>query len=539
MDGRVVIRVWRWTILLLVLFILCPACKSDSVSTLSSAPIYHLVLLHTNDTHGHPLKFPFGPGPDAGGLPARASLVKQIRNENRNVLLLDAGDINTGRSESNLFNARPDIEGYNFIGYDAMALGNHEFDHPLPILREQMSLARFPFLSSNLRSRDGAPFTHSYIIKEFPGFKVAIFGLTLKETPSITNPAHVKDLVFLDEIETARNLVPRLRQEADLVIALTHLGIFDTPERGSRRLASEVSGIDLIVDGHTHTWLESPLIIGNPEGGRTLLVQAGKWGLFLGRLDLWLQGGRIKNFRFEEIPINTVKPQRSKDRTPPHTPPGNRVPEDPLLLNMLQPYATKAASRLSEVIGFAEATFSSRNTRNEETAIGNLIADSIQWFGAKWEADFAVQNGGGIRQDLSQGEISLKSIYDMIPFDNSICILTLDGTEVKGLFDFIGAIQAGSGAFPQFSKEIKVVLNRETGKCEKVFIHGRPIDPGRTYKVATNSYLAAGGDDYTVFPKAKERFDTAVLLQPILIEYIKTLGGRLSPAIEGRITFRP
>ena len=151
---------------------------------------HHLVILHTNDTHGHPVKFFQYPAPDVGGLPARATAVTVIREENRNVLLLDAGDLNTGRPESNLFKARPDIQGYNYIGYDAMVLGNHEFDNPLDVLREQRALATFPFISANIRTKGGDYLADPFIIKEFDGLKVAVFGLTTKETEVIGNPQH-------------------------------------------------------------------------------------------------------------------------------------------------------------------------------------------------------------------------------------------------------------------------------------------------------------------------------------------------------------
>ncbi|NIR14461.1 MAG: bifunctional metallophosphatase/5'-nucleotidase, partial [Desulfobacterales bacterium] len=194
-------------------------------------------------------------------------MVQGIRGQSKNVLVLDAGDINTGRPESNLFKARPDIEGYNYIGYDAMALGNHEFDNGPDVLKEQMQLANFPFLSANIKTKQGELLTRPYIIKEFVGFKVAIFGLTTKETEFLSHPDNIKGLVFQDEVEVAKQLVPELRKQADIVIALVHMGIYNSPKLGSKRLASEVSGIDLIVDGHSHTKLDAPIVMTDPESG--------------------------------------------------------------------------------------------------------------------------------------------------------------------------------------------------------------------------------------------------------------------------------
>ena len=237
--------------------------------------IHRLTVLFTNDVHGHPVKFSNLSVPDVGGLPALATLVKGIRNTNENVLLLDAGDLNTGQSVSNFFKARPDIIGYNFMGYDAMVLGNHEFDHPVDVLKEQMHLAKFPFLSANVKTRHGDHLAIPYIIKRFNGFKVAVFGLTTTETRITGNPDHIKDLVFEDEIHVARQLVPYLRERADLIIALTHLGIYEGMNRGSKRLAAQVAGIDLIVDGNTDTKLETPLIIEDPDSTHQTLIVSG------------------------------------------------------------------------------------------------------------------------------------------------------------------------------------------------------------------------------------------------------------------------
>lgn len=528
MNGSRINGRWKAVIFFLALLLFAPACTTVPGSISLEEPLHHLVVLHTNDHHGHPLKFPHGRVQNAGGLPARASLIQEIRKQNPNVLLLDAGDLNTGRSESNLFKAMPDLDGYNYLAYDAMALGNHEFDNPLSVLRHQMDYARFPLLSSNLRTKDGAPFAQPYILKSYPGFKVAIFGLTLKEASILATPGNVQDLVFEDEIDTAKALVPRLKQEADLVIGLTHLGIFDSPRHGSRHLASQVSGIDVIVDGHTHTRLESPIIVKDPTGGESIIVQAWKWGLVLGRLDLWIRGGKVKDYRFQAIPINLDNVQKDEK---------SEIPEDPALLKLLQPYADEAEARLSSVIGALGTPLSSNAAREKEAAAGNLVADSMQWFAARWGCDFAVINGGSIRHDLPAGPVSLKSIYDMLPFENSIFLITLKGSEVLRVFDFMAAIPAGSGAFPQFSREVNVVLDRTARKVVRVLIKGEPIDANRSYRIATNSYLAEGGDGYKVFLGARERFDTSALQQPVLIEYIRLMG--LSPKVEGRITIRP
>ncbi len=500
------------------------------------APVHHLVVLHTNDTHGHPLKFYLYPAPDVGGLPARATLIKGIKKENENVLLLDAGDLNTGRAESNLFRAKPDIIGYNYIGYDAMALGNHEFDHPLDVLRMQMAWAKFPFLSANIRVPGGKYLARPYIIKAFKGFKVAVLGLTTTETRGIANPQNIDGLIFLDEVETARNLVPELRRQADLVIALVHLGIYPSWNRGSKRLANEVEGIDLIVDGHTHTRLDAPIVVKHKASGRrTLIVQAWKWGLLMGRVDLWFQDSKIRDYRFRAIPVNLKTVHKRAHGRRAYRFVGSEVKEDRRLLAMLKPYADEVKARLSEVIGYAERPFLYRYARRKETPLGDLVADSMLWFTRRLGVDFAIQNGGGIRDNLEPGPITMRDIYDILPFENTVVVLSLTGKDIEAVFDRIGAVTRGRGAFPQVSEGLRFTINQQKKRCENILIHGRPVDPARVYRVATNSYLANGGDGYFVFRDAEEKYDTSMLQRDVLIRYIRSLGGRIRPKNRRRI----
>ncbi|MBW1702038.1 MAG: 5'-nucleotidase C-terminal domain-containing protein [Deltaproteobacteria bacterium] len=520
--------------MLLVLSLSCGTTKELKLDRESF--VYKLVIVHTNDTHGHPLKFFKHPAPDVGGLPARASLVRQIRKENENVLVLDAGDLNTGRAESTFFKAKPDIDGYNCIGYDAMVLGNHEFDNSTEVLEWQMSLAHFPFLSANVKTKDGEYLTRRYIIKRFHGFKVAIFGLTTRETILIGNPKYIKDLIFEDEIEVARKLVPELKKKADLVIALVHMGIYQSFREGSRRLASEVDGIDLIVDGHTHTKLDSPIFVKKfGSDHKTLIVQAWKWGLVVGRVDLWIRNKRVIDYKFEAIPINLKTEEKRPDGSKVYSFIDKEIEEDKGLLYILQPYIDKVASRLSEVIGHAEEIFYYKDTKNKETALGNIIADSMLWYTKKMGVDFAIQNGGGIRADLPKGRITMKSIYEVLPFDNSVVVLTLNGSDVQSLFDYIATISFGKGAFPQVSEGLSFTINRVTGKCQDILINGQPIYQFRNYRIATNSYLAGGGDGFKMFLNAIYSYDTSKFQKDVFIEYIKHLGGSIRPKIRGRI----
>ena len=499
--------------------------------------LHHLTVLYTNDVHGHPVKFSNLSVPDVGGLPARATLVKEIRSENKNMLLLDAGDLNTGQAASNFFKAKPDILGYNYMGYDAMVLGNHEFDNPIHILREQMDLAKFPFLSANVKTRNGDHLAIPYIIKQFNSFKVAIFGITTTDAKVTGNPDYIKDLIFEDEIEVAKKLVPFLRKRADVVIALTHLGIYEGVNRGSKRLATRVRGIDLIVDGNTDTKLEIPLVINDPDSThQTLIVQAWHWGLVLGRIDLWIRNKRVVDFNMELIPINLKQIIKNSKGKKTFRFMGNPIKEDQTLLALLQPYADKVDRFLSETIGYAQTPFGNDNGRTRETALGDLVADAMCWYLSRFNPDFALTNSGAIRAGLSEGSLTRESIYDILPFDSSLVFLNLTGTQVRTLFNFIGTVQPGEGAFPQVSNGIRFTLVPKKKTCKDILINGKPIDPKKAYGIVTNSYLAKGGDGYGAFLQAVDQFDSSIFQRDALIAYIKHLGGNLVPKINDRIT---
>ncbi|MCL2880675.1 MAG: metallophosphoesterase, partial [Treponema sp.] len=251
--------------------------------------IRELILLHTNDHHGAIL-----PTNGEGGLAERASYIHAVRQTNPLVLLLDAGDINTGSAVSNMFSAEPDIRAYNLMGYDAVTFGNHEFDGGMERLNRQIAEASFPFVCSNIKTADGQFLGgNRYIIKKYDGFTVGIFGLTTLRTLTIANPD--KSLVFINEIDAARETVDILKntEKVDVVIALTHMG--DVKESDthitSPDLARAVDGIDIIVDGHSHTYMAQPIKIGS-----TWIVSANEWGKYIGQGKLTMANNRIVAF---------------------------------------------------------------------------------------------------------------------------------------------------------------------------------------------------------------------------------------------------
>lgn len=263
-----------------------------------------ITILHTNDTHSQidPLPDNDRLSPGKGGVARRATLVKRIRKENPNTLLIDAGDQFQGTPYFNFFRGEVEYKAMSMIGYDAATLGNHEFDNGVDALAAAMKFANFDFVSANydvrktpLKSR-----VKPYIVRVIGGVRVGLFGLGVSPANLIT-PDNFKGVKFIDPIKAAKETVRTLRQKerCQVVVAMTHLGYFANPregEIGDSQVASKVDGIDFIAGGHTHTFMKTPVVVKTPSGKNTIIFQVGKSGINVGRVDLKLRGGQVVAF---------------------------------------------------------------------------------------------------------------------------------------------------------------------------------------------------------------------------------------------------
>ncbi|GHU26909.1 bifunctional UDP-sugar hydrolase/5'-nucleotidase [Spirochaetia bacterium] len=478
---------------------------------------YELVVLHTNDHHGTTLA-----KDGKGGLAERATLVNAERRDHRNVLLLDAGDINTGSALSNMFDAEPDIKAYNLIGYDAVAFGNHEFDNDFSVLQTQMGQSQFTWLSANIKKADGTYLGKPYIVKDFGGFRVGIIGLTTLRSKVIASPD--KSLTFIDEITAAKQTLADLKskEHPDVIIIVGHIGdVLETDDQTtSPMIAEALSGVDLIVDGHSHSKFEEPLFVNGIP-----IVSANEWGKFVGKAILKIQNGKVTGFSWRPVEITATA-----------------FAPDPAVAALIKPYYDQAQASLKEVVMQTSAVFEfgNRLSRYREIALGDLCADAtaayVRSLGV--DVDFAFHNGGNIRAELPAGAVTKEHILTVFPFDNMVYVVTLKGSDVIDLFNFIGSIRQGAGGWAQVSKEVRYTITYNEagdGTISGVTINGQPIDPAKTYKIGTNDYLAGGGDGYIPLTKSIDTFNTSMLLNDIVIEYAKTLPQPVVPATDGRI----
>jgi 5'-nucleotidase / UDP-sugar diphosphatase len=431
-----------------------------------------LRILYLNDFHGfaEPHR-PLGSKEMLGGVAYLAGAADRLRRE-KPALLLAAGDLLQGNNWGNLFQGRSVMEVMNAMRFDAMVVGNHEFDFGPEVLKERIAAATFPVLGANV---EGFPGLKPYVIKDFQGLKIALIGVVTPDTPVSTHPRNVVGLKFLSPEETVARYLKEVQGKADLVVVLSHLGF-----QADRLLAQKVPGIDIIVGGHSHTKILQPEVIGH-----TLVVQAWEHAKALGVLDLTVADGKITGFkgRLEEIKPSTNKP-------------------DPAIQQIVVAYAAKMDARLQETVGEAETALDGENVRFKETNLGDLIADIMRTAAG---ADAAIINGGSIRAGINRGPIKVRDVYDALPFDNYLVAIRLTGKQIREALEHgVARLEGHGGGFPQVSG-LTFTYRRSApvgSRIQELTVGGQPIGPDKLYVVATNDFLAAGGDGYRVFGEA-------------------------------------
>jgi 5'-nucleotidase len=260
-----------------------------------------ITILHTNDTHSQidPVSESDKIWGGKGGVARRATLVKRIRKENPNTLLVDAGDVFQGTPYFNFYKGEVEYKSMSLIGYDVVTLGNHDFDNGVNALAAAMKFANFDFVSTNYDVRGTAleARVKPYAVRTLAGVRVGLFGLGISPDNLIT-PQNFQGVKYMDPVQMARGVVRLLREQekCQLVVGMSHLGYYANPknnEIGDSQVAAQVSGIDFIASGHTHTFMEKPVITKNPEGKNTIIFQVGKSGIYVGRIDFKMKDGTV------------------------------------------------------------------------------------------------------------------------------------------------------------------------------------------------------------------------------------------------------
>ncbi|EBA8156783.1 bifunctional UDP-sugar hydrolase/5'-nucleotidase [Salmonella enterica] len=500
---------------------------------------YKITILHTNDHHGHFWRSEYG----EYGLAAQKTLVdsirKEVAQEGGSVLLLSGGDINTGVPESDLQDAEPDFRGMNLIGYDAMAVGNHEFDNPLTVLRQQEKWAKFPFLSANIYQKSiGERLFKPWAIFTRQDIKIAVIGLTTDDTAKIGNPEYFTDIEFRKPAEEANVVIQELNmnEKPDVIIATTHMGHYDNGDHGSNapddvEMARSLpaGSLAMIVGGHSQDPVcmasenkkQVNYVPGTPcapdKQNGIWIVQAHEWGKYVGRADFEFRNGEMKMVNYQLIPVNLKKKvtwDNGKSERVLYTP---EIAENPQMLSLLTPFQNKGKAQLEVKIGSVNGLLEGDRSkvRFVQTNMGRVIlAAQI----ARTGADFGVMSGGGIRDSIEAGDITYKSVLKVQPFGNIVVYADMSGKEVVDYLTAVAQMKPDSGAYPQFAN---VSFVAKEGKLTDLKIKGEPVDPAKTYRMATLSFNATGGDGYPRIDNKPGYVNTGFIDAEVLKEFIQ------------------
>ncbi|MGG4625475.1 bifunctional UDP-sugar hydrolase/5'-nucleotidase UshA [Serratia odorifera] len=519
---------------------------------------YDITILHTNDHHGHFWRNDHG----EYGLGAQKTLVDSIRQQvaaqGGSVLLLSGGDINTGVPESDLQDAEPDFRGMNLIGYDAMAIGNHEFDNPLSVLRQQEKWAAFPLLSANIYQKSTQQrLFKPYALFDRQGIKIAVIGLTTDDTAKIGNPEYFTDIEFHAPAQEARRVVEQLRnsEKPDVIIAATHMGHYDDGKHGSNapgdvEMARSLPAgyLDMIVGGHSQDPVcmadknhkQVDYVPGTPcapdRQNGTWIVQAHEWGKYVGRADFQFRNGELKLVHYQLIPVNLKKKVDKADGSSERVYYTQEIAQDPGMMKLLTPFQDKGKAQLEVKIGSVDRKLEGDRSkvRFVQTNLARvLLAAQME----RANADFAVMSGGGVRDSIEPGDITYKNVLKVQPFGNTLVYADMTGREVEKYLAVVANMKPDSGAYAQFAN---VSLLADGTGVSQVKINGQPLQADKTYRMATLNFNALGGDGYPKIDGLPSYVNTGFIDAEVLKQYIEQHSPLKAAAYEpkGEIVYR-
>ncbi|MBI5211610.1 MAG: bifunctional metallophosphatase/5'-nucleotidase [Elusimicrobia bacterium] len=483
-----------------------------------------LTVWHTNDIHGWIMSreasyYKENPKRIVGG---GAVFAKVMAQEKGPRLLLDAGDWFQGTPEGSLTQGKAVADVFNALGYDALTVGNHEFDYGADVVKALLGRIKAPVVCANIydaKTGERVGWVKPWVVKEVAGAKVGIFGLLTTKMGRLVPPKQTKGLEFRREIDEAKLAVSALKKEgATVIIALSHLG-FENPDGserfdGDQTLAASVPGIDLIVGGHSHTRLKDPV---RDATYGTLIVQTGSGLTMAGKVTL-------------EIDPKTRKVVKSDGRLIDLW--VDEFGEDPKVGAVVSKYMDEVGKAMEVVVATAATPFPHDRKASIESPLGDWMTDCMR----DWaRTDMAFQNPGGIRSSIAAGPVTLRTLFNVMPFDNVVVNLTMTGAQVQEVLEQ-GAKEKSmlqmSGA--------SVVYDPAKPKGERIVsanVSGKELKRDAVYVVSTVDFLVDGGDGYDIFKSVEKKEFTGKLVRDIMMECAKKQGSMSAPAL-GRIQTR-
>ncbi len=445
------------------------AYADDSVQTVT--------IFHTNDSHGRVVTGSSVIGMDVIGAIAKAQ---------PDSILVDAGDTFHGLPFATISKGADIVELMNLAGYSVMAPGNHDFNYGYTRLLELAETAKFNVISANV-TLNGTTILPANTIKEVGGVKLGFFGLTTPETAFKTNPSNVKDINWGDIYAVANEQVASLKsQGAQVIIALAHIGLDESSEIRTDLIAEKVEGIDIIIDGHSHTTLEDGKLAAN----NTLIASTGEYESNLGKVT-------VEFDKTTGAVVSKSATLLSKAECADVAPLAEVKAKIDEILASQDVVLSKVIGRTTVKLDGERET-----NRTSETNLGNLITDAMRY---ETGAEIAITNGGGIRATIAEGDITMRDIVTVLPFGNFIVTKYLTGEQIKRVLEHgVSAYPATLGGFPHVSGlTFNFYPVSEVGqKVYDIKVNGEALVPDRKYLVATNDFLAAGGDDFSAYAES-------------------------------------
>jgi len=456
-----------------------------------------LTIVHINDTHGQIEPVKAKDGSEYGGFARVAYVVDSLRTDARDrgsmFLFLHAGDALQGPPISNMTGGKLDFELLNEMGLDVMVAGNHEFDFGFKNLEELVEVADFPVISANVTDSNRVPLFEPCVEMKLGRQKLLIVGLTTRrdEIDRATGGIEIRPDTSIQEVMSTLGY-----GEKDVIIALTHIG-----HTVDSFVAERVPDVDLFVGGHSHFYTEQPL-----EVADALIVQAGAQTIFLGKLEADVKKGKITDWDYELIVLS------------------DSIPQDPVLAEKVQAEAAVIDEKLGQPIGKTEVALVPGYAKaDDELSLGALLAEMLK---EETGVDFAFFNMGGVRAQIIPGDISMKDVLTALPFQNTVVEMNLNASQVLKLLETNIAHGEHSGGTLHLAG---LSFEAEDSTAVDVKINGNPFDPDRTYKIATNNYLAGGGDSYHILMEGSDIYDTGTAVNAMLASYIERIGEITKP----------
>jgi len=498
-----------------VLAVFMAACLFVSIEAPANNDYHTLTILHTNDVHGRLQPINYGEFKNVGGFASRAKLVKEIKSENENVLTLDGGDFAQGTMYFKFFSGLPEAKFMSKVGYDAIELGNHEFDKGIPTLQKIIEASKTPVLCANIEFLHNQKLQNKikpYVIKKYNGFNVLVIGVIAEDLKVLTGD--YKNFEVKPPAEKVSEIIKNQGSNADLIVVLSHEGVGE-----DLKLAKAVPEINIIVGGHSHTFLKQPEKVFHGKT-YTLIAQSGEFGVDLGKMDIEFANKEIKTYKYEQILVDGSK-------------------QDKYFAKKTNKLTKKINKIASQKIGEVGAPIDVRKDliKKQLTNGGAFVLKAIK---EKFpQADVVIINSGSIRSNkiIDVGALKKSDIFELYPFDDSIVLTKITGAELKSVLETSSSgLPRQSGCFlqtlginysvntqnqPQIVSGDGLKIVKYGNRVSDVKINGKTLENEKYYTIATNDFVSGGGDGFSQFNRSVDTIHTKVPVQTAIIDFVK------------------